>query len=177
MSIPVFFDAVEYDGDILVDGGVLYNYPITCFDIPGYAKNKTLGLYLCNLTGTEPSKPLDFPSFSPIDIAEHFFIYTDCLLESALQVQDLLLHKEKDDISRTLKIDDYGISATDFDLTEDCKKALINSGINAVESILDEYGLLLKHCSPYFLPPDFTPADECVLKRPQASKIENHNVS
>jgi NTE family protein len=177
MSIPVFFDAVEYEGDILVDGGVLYNYPVTCFDEPGFSKHRTMGLYLCNLTGHEPSKPLDFPGFNPVDIADHFFIYTDCLLESVLQVQDLLLEKEKDDIDRTLKIDDFGISATDFDLSEDCKKALINSGIKAVEDILRKNDLLIKTSSPYFLPPDFTPADECVQRRNQNIKIENESVS
>jgi hypothetical protein len=33
MSIPLFFAAVEWKGDFLVDGGVLNNYPIWVFEI------------------------------------------------------------------------------------------------------------------------------------------------
>nr|MBA3612868.1 patatin-like phospholipase family protein [Nitrospirales bacterium] len=32
MSLPLFFAAVEWGGDILVDGGVLNNYPVWIFD-------------------------------------------------------------------------------------------------------------------------------------------------
>ena len=31
-SIPYFFSAVHFDGDVLVDGGVLNNYPLSVFD-------------------------------------------------------------------------------------------------------------------------------------------------
>ena len=42
MSIPLFFAAVEWKGDFLVDGGVLNNYPIWVFDgeYPGDPKGR-----------------------------------------------------------------------------------------------------------------------------------------
>src|SRR4051812_3072519 len=40
MSIPFFFEAVKWNGNIYVDGGVLDNYPIRLFDWERYVKQE-----------------------------------------------------------------------------------------------------------------------------------------
>ncbi|MHA7581750.1 patatin-like phospholipase family protein [Paenibacillus vandeheii] len=44
MSIPLFFEAVEYEEEMYVDGGLLLNYPIKMFDRQRYLENKENGV-------------------------------------------------------------------------------------------------------------------------------------
>ncbi|QOS78701.1 patatin-like phospholipase family protein [Paenibacillus sp. JNUCC31] len=44
MSIPLFFEAVEYEEETYVDGGVLLNYPIKMFDRQRFLENKENGV-------------------------------------------------------------------------------------------------------------------------------------
>ncbi|WP_243633289.1 patatin-like phospholipase family protein [Paenibacillus xerothermodurans] len=40
MSLPLFFQAVKWENDYYVDGGVLMNYPVRMFDMKEYVENE-----------------------------------------------------------------------------------------------------------------------------------------
>jgi NTE family protein len=53
MSIPLFFAAVMFNGEVHVDGGAVWNYPIEIFD-GDEPSPATLGFRLENLTAPPP---------------------------------------------------------------------------------------------------------------------------
>jgi len=124
MSIPLFFEAWQFSGKnpddhIYVDGGTIYNYPITAFDNP-HPNWETLGFQLNNLNGEIKENPLQFNH--PLD-------YAKTLFNTLMGAQDIHYNGSDTNSKRTVSIDDYGISATDFQLSEADKKKLFDSGI------------------------------------------------
>lgn len=125
MSIPMFFEAWQFsnnnpDNHIYVDGGLVYNYPITTFDTNGTPNPETLGFYLSDLGNASPPNNLGF---------DHVLEYVKIVFETILDSQDIDFHNDSEQVKRTVIIDDLGISATDFDLTTDQETALYNSGV------------------------------------------------
>lgn len=128
MSIPLYFNAWRFsnnnpDDHLYVDGGMLYNYPITAYDKDGKPNMETLGLRLENKS--ETVKPADFGY-------GHFMKYVKNTFETLLRAQNIEFHHAPDQIIRSVIIDDFGIGATDFDIDEATKDKLIASGRNAV---------------------------------------------
>jgi NTE family protein len=154
MSIPLFFAAKRsMRGDVYVDGGVVDNYPVKLFDrqkyvavhsrMPEYYEKhnqelrqagKTITPYVYN------QETLGFRLDSAREIAvfrdqaepehrkiEDFFAYTWALVETILSIQNNY-HLHSDDWQRTIYIDTLGVGTTDFDLSDDKKTALVESG-------------------------------------------------
>lgn len=134
MSIPLFFEAWQFsDGNptnhLYVDGGVMYNYPIDTFD-GGNQPDQTLGLFLTNITGPKSlSNDLDYG-------VSHLELYIKSLFESLMNSQDLMIQNNNFEEKRTVQIDDFGISATDFDITQAQVAELYNSGYSLVKKFL-----------------------------------------
>lgn len=127
MSIPLFFHAWKFpdenpDDHIFVDGGTIYNYPINAFDSNG-CNEETLGFFLNNTTGKPKVANLKY---------DHLLSYVKNLFDTLLLAQKLDFEKNIEDRSRTIIIDDHGISATDFGLNDKQKTELYNSGLSAV---------------------------------------------
>jgi len=122
MSIPGFFEAHKLNNQIYVDGGVLYNYPLTCFDKQGI-NEETLGLYIGVTTDKGVDSGLSFG---------HPTKYAIALIETLLKAQDEVLYNSPEDMKRTIFIDSCGVSATNFLLTEIDKADLFTSGRLAV---------------------------------------------
>jgi NTE family protein len=165
MSIPLFFKAVRDDReDVFVDGGLANNYPVKLFDrekyllekelrrVPVYYENENQKLdamgsssshYIYNKetlgfrldSGREIAVFRDGQEPQSVDI-ENFLDYTMQLIKSLLSVQENQ-HLHSDDWHRTVYIDTHGISTFDFDLSEESKKILINSGIGAATNYLE----------------------------------------
>jgi NTE family protein len=113
MSIPLYFVPPRHDGRLMIDGGVVRNYPIDLFDDLG-PPAATLGLHL-----GAASKP------RPI---EHMRVMVEELLLSLVKAQvDALCHRPQD-LERTLFIDPEGVSGTDFELDRVEKCRLVDSG-------------------------------------------------
>jgi NTE family protein len=132
MSIPFFFTAWKFpnnnpDNHIYVDGGVAYNYPITSFDIDGTANMQTLGLHLNDLNKKANVASLDYD-----DLRQ----YTINLFDILLNTEDLDDARNTISINRSIKIDDFGISATDFNITKDQQLQLYQSGLSATSSFI-----------------------------------------
>jgi NTE family protein len=130
MSIPLFFAAVSWGGNIYVDGGAVWNFPIEMFDGPGGANPATLGLHL-GLMGKAP------PPHVPIaDLVE----YGKALYETITRVQSDDFERSAPDVARSVFIDDLGLKATDFDITQEQKLALIDQGVKATAAYLNQVG-------------------------------------
>lgn len=117
MSIPLFFKAWKFPNDnpndhIYVDGGVLYNYPITAFD--NY--NDTLGFFI---KFEEEQSDLKY---------DEIIKYVKTLFNTLLSAQDIDFYENEEEEKITVTISNLGISATDFEITEQQKEQLFNEG-------------------------------------------------
>lgn len=153
MSIPLFFTSQKNNiGDIYVDGGIQCNYPIQLFDHNKYyspnsdMKNSTNNIltinnqnnlktnYVCNpeTLGFRLSSKKQIDVFwdkkEPTHInIQNIFDYLKQLISAFTELQsDIHLHS--DDWERTIYIDTLGLSAIDFNLEDDKKTLLIESG-------------------------------------------------
>lgn len=145
MSIPMFFKAWQFpDGKpnehLYVDGGVIFNYPITFFDSDRFGignsdiNMETLGLFLQSKPAVETSaRELGF---------DHFIHYTRHLFETILNTQNLDFSEDGGQQKRSILIDDLGILSTDFHLSEDDMNNLVASGEASAKAYISH--LLLK---------------------------------
>jgi len=160
MSIPLFFAAVEEsDGDILVDGGVTWNYPLNIFDekkylsaktnkklfiVPDYPtkwgpdhvyNKETLGFRLD--TEDEIAAAKEGWKTPPKEI-ENIVDYIKALLGFMMDLANKS-HLHQDDWHRTVFIDSKGVRTTDFSLSQDKIDQLIESGEKGMQNYLDWY--------------------------------------
>lgn len=135
MSIPLFFNAWQFpannpDNHIYVDGGIVYNYPITTYDVGNVPNTETLGFHLDNINGAPVANNLQY---------DHLLQYVKNVFDTMLNAQVIDLDHDPIDMRRTVKIDNLGISATDFKLTEAQKLALYQSGIDCTMKYLNQF--------------------------------------
>jgi NTE family protein len=166
MSIPLFFAAMRgMRGDVYVDGGLLDNYAIKVFDrtkyidsdnykrteyyeeineslkaktrkITDYVYNKeTLGFRLDSETEIAMFRDNAEPPVSEID---SFFEYTKVLVTTLIDAQNNV-HLHSDDWQRTIYIDTLGVNSTDFDIKDEMKTALVESGKKHTKEYLEWY--------------------------------------
>ena len=138
MSIPLFFKAWQFSqgdeqGHIFVDGGVGFNYPLSFFDRPRFMDGNTgtnpdsIGFYL---TSKEHPK-LKFGFSNSLSYIKHLF-------ESLMNAQEIDFFEDGDQVQRSVFIDDLGLSATDFNLSTQDMKNLVESGRQSAERYLKE---------------------------------------
>lgn len=156
MSIPFFFKSWRFSNKIptdhiYVDGGVMFNYPLSFFDKPRFHENQltinseTIGLFLepkkvyeewetnplSKDALTKPEKmngPMKKPHFQKFKYNMWITNYIKILFETLMNSQDIELFEESHLVSRTIFIDDLGISATKFNLSDKDKENLVESG-------------------------------------------------
>lgn len=129
MSIPLFFKAFQFSNGIpdkhfYVDGGTVFNYPLSFFDSERFSKSnnevnpESLGLYLFSPT-SRPHRELE---------ANRPIYFVRQLFESLLDAQDIMVNEDADMLNRSICIDDLHYPATDFDLSKSDIEKLIESG-------------------------------------------------
>jgi NTE family protein len=121
MSIPYFFQPVNLNDvntnkkSLIVDGGVLSNYPVWLFDVNGTPLWPTIGF---KLGGNK-------------EIREHKITnvlnFTSSIIETMLEAQDDI-HIREMDYLRTVKINTLDIKTTDFNISNKKIMDLYNSG-------------------------------------------------
>ncbi|MFP3871230.1 MAG: patatin-like phospholipase family protein [Syntrophobacteria bacterium] len=145
MSIPLFFAAVEWQGDLLVDGGALNNYPVWVFDgaYSGDPKGRhgepnlgTLGLKLLTEEEVEESVSGRHLSNGIYNLKDYALALVDCLT-----AQIDRLHIKPGDWKRTIAINTRHIKTTQFDMWEDEKTLLLEEGRQGAESFFAWYDL------------------------------------
>lgn len=160
MSIPLFFQSVKTNhNQVYVDGGLLMNYPIKVFDRKLYVENNHIIKEYYNHLNDEITSPemayvynketLGFRLDSEKDIRifhdkaspsihkiNNFQDYVWNVSKTLLDAQ-LNSHLHSDDWHRTVYINTLGIKTTDFDLTDEQKKALVQSGIDHTKAYFE----------------------------------------
>lgn len=136
MSIPLFFRAWQFsnnnpDNHLYVDGGMVYNYPITTFDTGNVANMETLGMFLTNLGPAPAPSSLGYG---------HLLEYVRATFDLIMDAQNVNFFRDPDELKRTVKIDNLGISPTDFGLSTQQQTDLFNSGVKYVTEFLQQQG-------------------------------------
>jgi NTE family protein len=140
-SIPFYFEPVEFRNPttgrkhLIVDGGVLSNFPVWLFDSREEPRWPTFGL---RLVEPEPEVPLDQrmePAAYPIGGIGTTIDYVRSLIYTMLEAHDRL-YIEMADFARTICIPNLGVRTTDFDLPRERRLALYEAGRVAAEQFI-----------------------------------------
>lgn len=138
MSIPLFFEAVSFEGGVYVDGGVSWNYPIDLFDgayrkpvlgrpaasgVPSY----TLGFSL----GTKQEIAAEQHDWQPLPVTIDGLEGYVRALTSFLLETPTLLHLDEAALARTVFIDNAGVGTTDFAISKEQMDRLVENGATA----------------------------------------------
>ncbi len=122
MSIPLFFYVYKWrlakNHTLVVDGGLLNNYPINIFDDH---ERQTLGFKLISPEETQPPEKIS-----------NIFSYIKSVLDTMMVAHEKI-HVEETDWARTIPIPTGEIKTTQFDLNREQKDWLYNSGYEAAE--------------------------------------------
>lgn len=123
-AIPYFFQPLRLrtkgQHHLMIDGGVLSNYPVWLFDSKEKPRWPTFGF---RLVSDHRQKR---------QLTGNFWQYTQALLKTMISAVDHLAVREADAV-RTIFIPTGHTSATDFSLTPDEKEALYRAGEKAAE--------------------------------------------
>jgi NTE family protein len=138
MSIPLFFAAIKAEnGDILVDGGISWNYPIDLFDRQSSGQRiwnpATLGLR-CDTPEEIDAQKQDWRG-PPRQITS-LFSFSKALV-GFMQEMANDAHLRPADWHRTIFIPAAGVTATDFDLPQIKVAELLENGRCAVRKYFD----------------------------------------
>lgn len=136
-AIPFFFEPVVLaDGDgadhVLVDGGLLSNFPVWLFDVAGPPRWPTLGVNLVDADcRCSPMDRLPEEPGGRHGLVDHVRAVVGTLIEA----RDKLALEQADAV-RTIDVPNLGVATTDFDLTPEEALALFDSGAAAVDVFL-----------------------------------------
>ena len=133
MSFPFFFEPVtlyrarESDGELqphlIVDGGILSNFPVWLFDNPGEVRRPTFGFKLHSGAGPESPSRREIPRLLwPLPMAKAMFF-------AATEAWDRRTSKATR--VRTVSIPTGEIKTLDFGLGDADKRALYGSGLES----------------------------------------------
>jgi NTE family protein len=146
MSIPIFFEPVRFEGPkadrahVIVDGGMLSNFPVWLFDCDDGEPPEwpTFGLLLVE---PKPSVPLGsrLPAPKMAGSGPGAVIdYVKALAQTMMEAHDRL-YVEQPNFARTIAIPTLGVGTTEFDLPRERAIALYDSGRWAAEKFLDDW--------------------------------------
>lgn len=125
MSIPLYFAAVEIEGQIFVDGGTVFNYPLMGFGNDEIEKSLGLAFATSASVATSEQDNSGFGFRQPLQ-----FIGRLVNVIERVQSPVFALH---DELQRhTILIDTAGMSSMHFNLTKKEKTMLIENGRQAV---------------------------------------------
>jgi NTE family protein len=135
MSIPFFFEPVKLthrDGheSVLVDGGMLSNFPVNVFDAPKEREPRwpTFGIKLSARAKALEEALVDVDG--PIDM-------TKAMIKTMIGFYDRMYVDDPDTQARTIFVDTGTIRSIDFDLTEKQRDELFENGREAARRFFD----------------------------------------
>jgi NTE family protein len=128
-SIPFFFRPFRLGESMIVDGGLLSNYPIAIFDRGDgdAARWPTIGIKL---------SARDIANADLHNETKSIFQFAVSVLRTLLGAHDRVYVSDPSYASRTVFVDTTGYSATQFDLTPADKQKLFDSGEAAGQAFL-----------------------------------------
>ena len=138
MSIPLVFRSVKLNGDIMVDGGLLNNYPIWVFD------GNKIGECPTDPEKMKTSKTLGFKLMTNDETANNTLWNVDEKVNNIIEYLEALINSMSIQIERghirsgywdkTVCIKTGDIGSLMFTLTEDQKNCLIHEGYIATKN-------------------------------------------
>lgn len=145
MSIPFFFEPVRFRNHkthrthVIVDGGVLSNYPVWLFDSEGSPEWPTFGLRLVEEDAdadaiTAPVAKKTRIRKGPLGL----YHFGRALIETLVSAHDRL-YIEESQFARTIPIPTCGVHTVDFFLTDDEAERLYESGRSAAAAFLKRW--------------------------------------
>jgi NTE family protein len=131
ISVPLFFAATEIDGQIFVDGGTVFDFPLA-----GFGKDEidnTLGLAFAqsSVVATEDEGDGNFGFSQPLQ-------YIKRLVTVLQRVQSPIFALHEELQQNTILIDTAGVSSLNFKLTQEEVERLIANGRQAVREHFHE---------------------------------------
>src|SRR5260370_36709393 len=120
LSSPLFFEAYRFGQSIVVDGGLLTNYPLWVF---ADAKEPTIGFKLVSKNTAVPEAPGTFPRF------------LISLVSTMLEAHDKDDEKTLD-WAHTIHIPTYDVATTNFSLSKETKELLYSAGYIAASDYI-----------------------------------------
>jgi NTE family protein len=142
MSIPIYFEPftakVSGQDVVLVDGGMLSNFPVWVFDSDGEPDWPTFGLKLVNPEPKEigPGEPPEVPLKHTA--MKGLVAYLLGLVATMTESHDKI-YLERDVFVRTITISNLGVRATEFDLRKETSEALYKAGQDAANDFLQTW--------------------------------------
>jgi NTE family protein len=142
MSIPIFFKPVimknqDEDEHLIVDGGVLSNFPVWLFDTDGEPPWPTFGLLLVEPDPTTPVSARLEPLHHSTGV-KGLVDYAKSLVQTMMEAHDRM-YVETANYARTISIPTCGVRTTEFDLTKERAEKLRQSGREAATKFLAEW--------------------------------------
>jgi NTE family protein len=146
MSIPVFFEPVRFENPktgethIIVDGGMLSNYPVWLFDCDDGTPPDwpTFGMLLVEPKPRVPiGARLPAPKMAGSG-AGAVIDYVKALAQTMMEAHDRL-YVEQSSYARTIPIPTLGVGTTEFDLSKKRAMELFDSGRKSAEKFLDNW--------------------------------------
>ena len=143
MSIPMFFEPVVHrnprtgEDHLIVDGGMLSNFPVWLFDCQGRdPKWPTFGLMLVE---PDPKVPIGHRiEQSPREERNSLLDYVRAMAQTMLAAHDRL-YVERANYARTIAIPTLGVGTTEFDIAPERVQELHQSGHKAASDFLDRW--------------------------------------
>jgi len=135
MSIPFFFEPWKWNEKLIVDGGLLSNFPVFLFDAPPERRRwHTFGLMLAEET---PKRSLDGTlEFERKPTRPAVVDFGQRIVQTMLEAHDRR-YIEADSYLRTIMIPTLGVKTTEFKLSKARQAALRKSGRDAAARFLD----------------------------------------
>jgi NTE family protein len=123
-AIPYVFEPVRVGGATWVDGGLLSNFPVDLFDRPG-PRWPTFGIRLSARPGIPPTHPVH----GPVSLGL-------AAIETLVSNQDNSYIDDPCTVRRTIFVPAEQVSPIDFDITDQQREALYQSGLQAGQNFL-----------------------------------------
>ena len=127
MSIPFFFEPIKLGGQVLVDGGMLSNFPIGLFD-----KTPDWPTFGIKLSAQANANLVENPVNNTFDFAK-------ALLATMINAHDQMHIDDPATAARTIFVETFKIKATNFDITGDEQTKLYESGQQAAKEFLKDW--------------------------------------
>ncbi|QJX72692.1 poxvirus early transcription factor (VETF) large subunit [Faustovirus] len=124
-SVPGIFTPVVYNGELMVDGGVVVNLPINAFIKKGeHSTSNTLAFMFIHSidSANKPAAPIT-------GVIEYFWAVAETALNTNYKQ-----YMHPDDYARTLKIDVGNISSMNFNITSEQREFLVEQGRSTVRT-------------------------------------------
>jgi NTE family protein len=139
MSLPFFFEPCRWENPktgrehLIVDGGMLSNFPVWLFDSDGVPEWPTFGL---RLVEPDPRKPLLAGKPPPKARRLGMIGYARSLVSTMVEAHDRR-YMDADALARTIEIPTLGVRTADFGSKR--KRELYESGRDAAEEFLSRW--------------------------------------